>query len=72
MTELECYPSEYASKNILQKLMGRGQKYWGMRRKSFVSYSGLDWHSDQHYVSYSHCVRTINLLNQADELPIYD
>ena len=52
ITQLEFFPSEYASKAIIQGLTERGQKFWSLRQRYFASYSGWDIHRDEHYVSY--------------------
>lgn len=59
ITQLEFYPSAYASQDILQKLVDRGRKFWSMKEKYFACYSGWDAHHDQFFVSHSHHVHTI-------------
>ena len=57
ITELACFPSTYASHTTLQILNDRGRKYWSLRQKSFVAYSGWDGHHEAQYVS---CFRLIS------------
>jgi len=52
ITQLECFPSEYASKATIQELTERGQKFWSLRQRYFASYSGWDIHHDEHYVRF--------------------
>jgi hypothetical protein len=72
ITQLEFYPSKYASQDTIQKLIDRGRKFWNMRGKYFACYSGWDAHHDQFYVSCSHRVHIMKLLNKVDKKPLYD
>ena len=49
--DLKVYPLRYASPDVRDRLQLRGQKYWNMRRQTFVSYSGDDFLDERHHVS---------------------
>lgn len=49
--DLKVHPLRYASSDVRDRLRLRGQKYWNMRHRTFVSYSGDDFLDEQHHVS---------------------
>jgi len=74
ITQLEFYPLEYASPEILQRLINRGWKSWGMRKRYFGCYNGWDAHHDRFYVSHSQVPtwQYKRSLNHADRKQVYD
>lgn len=48
--KLEVYPLEYANPNVVSQLKARGERYWALRRRHLVAYSGWDSHRDQFHV----------------------
>ena len=53
VTKLPFFPIDFASKETIQTVVNRGQKFWTMREGYFASYSGWDSHRDQFYVSFT-------------------
>lgn len=51
--QLPIYPIEYLNPKTTERILGRGRRFWEMRRHSLVAYDGWDHHHDYHYVSTS-------------------
>lgn len=48
--QLTAYPLEYSTKKVQARLIQRGRKFWSLRGKHPISYSGLDFQKDENYV----------------------
>ena len=42
ITELPCYPIEYADQQVKKRLYKAGREFWSCRYKRFVSHNGWD------------------------------
>jgi hypothetical protein len=51
--DLEVFPIRFATQEELEMLRIRGQKFWGLRYQSLVTYNGWDTKAEQFYVCYS-------------------
>jgi hypothetical protein len=47
---LETYPLRYCPPSTQDELISRGKKFWSVRNRSFICYSGFDFEQDERYV----------------------
>lgn len=51
--QLRAYPLKYSTRVSQNRLRDRGSKFWNLRRRHLIVYSGLDFYKDRTYVIYS-------------------
>lgn len=49
--QLSAYPLKYSRRELQNRLRDRGQKFWNLRCKHLVAYSGLDFYEEINYVN---------------------